>query len=46
MTRRLIGFIALLFVVVAASACPGDQARDDGKGGQDGKTPATSLIAE
>jgi len=46
MAKRLIGLVALLFVVAAASACPGDKAKDDGKGGQDGKKPTTSLIVE
>ena len=45
MTKRLIGLVALLFAVTAASACPGDKAKDDGKGSPDGKKPITSMIA-
>lgn len=44
MIERLIGVVALMCVVAAASACPGDQAKDDGKGAPDGKKPTTSLI--
>ncbi|MDK9724920.1 MAG: hypothetical protein OEL88_08500 [Sterolibacteriaceae bacterium MAG5] len=43
MINRLIGVVALMFVVAAASACPGDKAKDDGKGAPDGKKPTTSL---
>lgn len=44
MTKRLIGIVVLLFAVSTASACPGDKAMDDGKGGKDGKKPTTSLM--
>jgi hypothetical protein len=45
MIARLIGLVTLLLFVSAASACPGDKARDDGKSPPDGKKPTTSLIS-
>ena len=45
MMKCVIGVVASLFVVTAASACPGDKAKDSGKGTPDGEKPKTSLIA-
>jgi hypothetical protein len=45
MMKRVIGVVALLFAVGAASACPGDKAMDSGKGTPDGDKPKTSMIA-